>query len=255
MDTNENIGIKRNFIVIPEYILGLKELNPTDKLVYARIVGFKEYYESQEHCAEFLGVSSRMVAEAKRKLEKLGLIKCVRNTGRGKIYNVDLNQDFQNLDDRVPKNGEQTSKIWISDLQNLDTYNKVNNKEDNKVNKYISESKNSDAHISEDAYELAEYLKQKILSYQPTAHINGNYRENWAKDIDKALRIDKRTYQSLKAIIDYCYDVSDFWGQNIRSGAKLRKHFDRIEIEIKNYYMKHGTMIVGEGDYSQGAPF
>ena len=49
VDINENIGINREFIVIPKFILGIKELNPIDKLIYARIAGFEEYFESQAH--------------------------------------------------------------------------------------------------------------------------------------------------------------------------------------------------------------
>lgn len=256
MDINEKVGIARNFIVIPEHILGIKELSPTDKLVYARIVGFEEYYESQEHCAEFLGINARAVGEAKRKLEKMGLIECVENTGRGKIYKASLDQDFQKTESRVPKFVNQSSEICKSDFRNLEIYNKDNNKVNNK-DKSISESKNSDSRkISQDAYELAEFLKQTILISQPTAHIDRNYLENWAKDIDKAIRLDGRTFEALKAMITYCYEVSDFWGQNIRSGAKLRKHYDRIEMEIKNYYMKHGTIVVGgDSNDSSVAPF
>lgn len=254
MDINENVGITRNFIVIPEYILGLKELSPTDKLVYARIVGFEEYFESQEHCAEFLGINARAVGGAKRKLEKMGLIECIENTGRGKIYKASLDQDFQKTESRVPKFVNQSSEICKSDFRNSEIYNKDNNKVNNK-DISMSESKNSDTcKYSEDALELAEYLKDKILKYQPSAHIDKNYKTNWAKDIDKALRIDKRTFENLRGMIDYCYDISDFWNQNIRSGAKLRKHYDRIEMEIRNAYLKHGTVVVGNIGKDSGFP-
>ena len=248
VDINENIGINREFIVIPKFILGIKELNPIDKLIYARIAGFDEYFESQAHCADFLGVSERAVGEAKRKLEKMGLITCIENTGRGKVYKVLLDQDFQKTESRLPKFGTLTSKKRNSDFQNLEPYNKEYNKE------YIS-PKSDDSGVSKvkvkkepskEATELAEYLKKKILESQPTAHIDRNYKTNWAKDIDKAIRLDGRKPLNLKGMIDYCYQYSDFWNQNIRSGAKLRKHYDRIEMEIRNMYMRHGTVVVGD---------
>lgn len=251
VDINENIGIPRGFITIPERILGMKELNPTDKLVYARIVGFEEYFESQEHCAEFLGISMRAVGEAKRKLEKLNLIICIENTGRGKVYKAILDQDFQNLESRLPKSGTQTSKKRNSDFQNLEIYNKDNNKEYKK--EYINqESVDSDTQkknkkeLPKEAYDLADHLRDKILQYQPTACISKNYREKWALEIEKAHRIDGRKWEALWKMIDYCYDVSDFWCQNIRSGDKLRKHYDRLESEMISKFLKGGTMIAGQ---------
>ena len=70
---------------------------------------------------------------------------------------------------------------------------------------------------------------------------------NWARDIEKAHRLDGRRWEALRGMIDYCYDVSNFWCMNIRSGAKLRKHYDQIEAQIMRDAYKNGTMIAGGG--------
>lgn len=254
---------KRRFVSIPEAIIGAKELTLSERLILARITGFETYFESVENCALFLGISEDAVFKARRKLEKMGLIICLKNTGRGKVYTTNLDDiskklrkyqpDYENLPDRLVKFTNQTSKIYQSDYENLPTYNKVKNKVKNK-DICISDVKTSDARSSkelpEEAYNLAEHLKKKILDYQPTAHISPTYRKNWAKDFEKAHRLDGRRWKAMEEMINYCFDKSDFWGMNIRSGAKLRKHYDRIESEIGRDFLKHGTMIVGEQDNS-----
>ena len=106
---------KRRIIVLNEDVLYEKELSLAEKCVYARIAGFEEYFESADECASLLGISASTVQKAKSKLEKLGYITCIRNTGRGKVYRAVLDRqcepDSQNLLIRLAKSANQTSKI------------------------------------------------------------------------------------------------------------------------------------------------
>lgn len=81
---------RRRLIIISEDVLCNKSLSLAEKCVYARIAGFEEYFESAEECADLLGLGLSTVRSAKQKLEKLGYIECVRNTGRGKAYRAVL---------------------------------------------------------------------------------------------------------------------------------------------------------------------
>ncbi len=82
------------------------------------------------------------------------------------------------------------------------------------------------------AEQISDFLLFKIKSVKP------NYREPnmtiWAKDIDKALRIDKRTAQELNGCIRWIYEAKEgaFWIPNIMSGKKLREKFDTIEMQM-----------------------
>ena len=100
--------------------------------------------------------------------------------------------------------------------------------------------------LPQEALKLADLLKEKILKNQPTAKIDKNYQKNWAKDIEKAHRIDGRSWNQLRGAITYAQDYSDFWGVNIRSGAKLRKHYDRLEADLRRVYNQRGIMIAGK---------
>lgn len=89
MGTEKNTNL--NFLVLDQATLAQKELTDTDKIVYARINTFDVYDENAKDCAEFLGKTERVVQDSKRKLERLGFIECIKNTGRGKTYRVKQN--------------------------------------------------------------------------------------------------------------------------------------------------------------------
>ena len=121
---------------------------------------------------------------------------------------------------------------------------RTNNRLNQNKNTYVAPAEQ--APLPQEAFELADLLKEKILKNQPTARIDKNYQKNWAKDIEKAHRIDGRTWEQLRGAITYAQDYSDFWGVNIRSGAKLRKHYDRLEDDLRRLYNQRGIMIAGK---------
>lgn len=74
------------FIVLKRSVMLDKRLTPTDMRVYARVCMFERFFESSESTAEFFDIKPETVKKAKAKLEKLGYIACIKNTGRGKVY-------------------------------------------------------------------------------------------------------------------------------------------------------------------------
>jgi hypothetical protein len=55
--------------------------------------------------------------------------------------------------------------------------------------------------------------------------------DRWAAEIDRMLRLDGRTPERIEAVIRWCRRDA-FWQSNILSTAKLRKHFDRLELRM-----------------------
>lgn len=49
----------------------------------------------------------------------------------------------------------------------------------------------------------------------------------WCGHMDKILRLDKRSYDDVEAVIRWCQQ-DDFWHKNILSTDKLRKQFDKL---------------------------
>ena len=76
-----------------------------------------------------------------------------------------------------------------------------------------------------DEVRLAELLLEKILSRNPN-HKKPNL-QTWAKDIDLMIRIDTRTPEDIRRVIEWSQN-DQFWQSNILSTAKLRKQFDQI---------------------------
>lgn len=84
------------------------------------------------------------------------------------------------------------------------------------------------------AYDLSVYLKESILSHSPDHKCGTNGAvDRWAPDIERAMRLDRRTPKQLTSAIDYAHRHDDgiFWRRNVLSGCALRKHFDRMAIQ------------------------
>ncbi len=73
----------------------------------------------------------------------------------------------------------------------------------------------------------AEWLHSLIKHRKP------NFREpnwpDWYAEMDKIMRIDRRTCEQLHELIGWCQQDS-FWQNNILSPSKLRKQLDRLEL-------------------------
>jgi hypothetical protein len=55
--------------------------------------------------------------------------------------------------------------------------------------------------------------------------------QKWAIHISRAIRIDNRTPEKLRAVIEWC-QADDFWQNNILSTYKLREQFDQIFMKM-----------------------
>jgi hypothetical protein len=56
--------------------------------------------------------------------------------------------------------------------------------------------------------------------------------DRWAKDIEKLIRIDKRTFYEVKEVIVWT-KAHHFWTANIMSGVKLREQFPRLYTQMR----------------------
>lgn len=73
-----------------------------------------------------------------------------------------------------------------------------------------------------------------------------NFREpnwsDWYSEMDKIMRIDKRTCEQLHELIDWSQQDS-FWMNNILSPSKLRKQLDRLELQMaKDFHWQKGKL-------------
>lgn len=86
----------------------------------------------------------------------------------------------------------------------------------------------------QDAITISNYLLVKIK----TKNINFKNPNinSWASDIEKCLRLDKRSVEQMIDCIDWIYHSNEgsFWIPNILSGKKLREKFDIMNMQVIN---------------------
>ena len=109
----------------------------------------------------------------------------------------------------------------------LDTNKNDKNDKNDKKNNISSKV------FADDAQELllAQKLKTLILSNNPKARVPDNLQK-WAYEIDKMIRLDKRTPKEIESVIEFSQNDS-FWMANILSAATLRKQFDKLYLQSK----------------------
>jgi len=160
-----------------------------------------------------------------------------------KVLIIEDNKLFQK---RMVKDGEVSIKRSLAGklgggnpILHKQTSKQIDKQTSKQNTEYEYEYENEDVNeidnvVETKEYIIAEYLYNKILS------INSNHKKpnlmSWAKDIDLMIRIDKRTEEQIKYIIDWLYTGSKdalFWQKNILSTKKLREKFDALILKIK----------------------
>lgn len=79
--------------------------------------------------------------------------------------------------------------------------------------------------------ELAQHLYERILGNNPS-HKQPNI-QTWAKHIDLLIRVDKKTPEEIKTVIDFAQSNA-FWIPNILSTEKLREKYDQLNLKRMN---------------------
>ena len=196
------------YLVLPYAILGNKDLSIQEKLVLARIAGFRTFYESSQSTAEFLGISALVVERAKRNLVKLGYVDELANTGRGKVYRAaNIYDMLDRLDQKVTSDLTKKSHQTLPKSQ---TENKVENKVENNSSskELLGESPADDS-------------EQKSETYG-NAHIN-SLMELWEAETGiVANRAKANRYACYNLLRTRGYDGAEavvrMVGRSIRSG-------------------------------------
>lgn len=79
--------------------------------------------------------------------------------------------------------------------------------------------------------ELAELLYSLIKKENPAWYVEPNW-DQWAEDIGKINRLDKRTHKQIEWMVRWA-QKDDFWKKNILSPSKLRKQFNKLVVQAK----------------------
>ncbi len=80
------------------------------------------------------------------------------------------------------------------------------------------------------AQEVASLLLKKLKERNPKMVFKS--LTQWPTQIDEMMRLDKRTLEETKSVIELTFSQDYFWGKPIKSPTSLRKFFDRVMEDI-----------------------
>lgn len=152
-------------------------------------------------------------------------------TEKGQIRMVDTKASQADEDRRRTEEGQKKDR-------SKDTTNKPSNNTNTNLpqNEFCVEEEKIKKVFEDDSLEMkiAVYFYKVLLKSDPKTR-KPNF-QNWCDCIDKILRIDGRTKEQVKMVIDYAHNPANSndsfsWVPNLRSPLKLRKHFTTILLQ------------------------
>ena len=172
------------------------------------------------------------IIESIKKLEQYYFIKAEKTIGKINRYTLLKLTDNKLVkkvnQSKLVKNKHGTSKNKALPLVKNKHTNNTNKEQDlNKEN-----TKGSKYKFTLSSMTLAQLLYSLIKKQNPAWYVEPSF-EQWASDIDKIHRIDKRTYKQIEYVIRWT-QKDDFWKKNILSPSKLRKQFNTLVVRITN---------------------
>jgi hypothetical protein len=119
---------------------------------------------------------------------------------------------------QAPPAGEQQRDNGVTaEQQQRNTYNKDKNEN------------NEEKRIHAAAWRLGGVLLESILERKPD--LRRPDPKHWARQMQALLETDGRSPERVEAVIRWC-QKDPFWSVNILNPASLRRHFDRLELEM-----------------------
>ena len=89
--------------------------------------------------------------------------------------------------------------------------------------------------IPEQAERLAHLLYDLHRQVDARFITSQKHIEQWAKDIEKLNRIDKRSYEDIEKAIRWIKTDGNFWVPNIISGSKLREKYPQVFLQMQQH--------------------
>jgi hypothetical protein len=164
------------------------------------------------------GLSEQQYRSARKRLARWGFA-TFKPTTRGTVAMLLDDRVYDINEARDQRTGNELTTDGPRTASGRATTNK-NEKKEKKEKKYPADS---------DERRLSELLLNLLLERKPDFHRPDI--ERWAGEIDRMIHRDGRLPERIEAVIRWC-QADPFWSNNILSTAKLRKHFDRLELEM-----------------------
>jgi len=163
-------------------------------------------------------------------LEKLKQItienKALKKAQRYTLLTITNWELYQTTNEK--KSSKKSSKKAVKKQSKSTNKNVKNDKECKEINNNICPEKYK---FSGQDKILALYLKYLIKNNKPDYKFSSNCIERWANEVRLMRERDKRDHDRIKKVMEFALN-DDFWKYNILSMEKLRKQFDRLEMQM-----------------------
>ncbi|AFM41947.1 hypothetical protein Desaci_3039 [Desulfosporosinus acidiphilus SJ4] len=145
------------------------------------------------------------------------------------VVNYGLWQDMQTAKEQQKDSIRTTLVHQKNTINNVNNYNNSNNNISSyRPNKFADDS--TELSIANELFSLI--LENNSKAKKPNL-------QSWAIDIDKMIRLDKRSPEEIRALINWS-QRDPFWQQNILSARKLREKFDQLTLKMNSNYCEKG---------------
>jgi hypothetical protein len=186
--------------------------------------------------AELFKISESKVQRILKKLEieqQIEQLTCHENR-LVTVLNWHLYQNSEQPIEQQVNNERTTSEQQVNTNNNVFNENNENN-EEKKNDIIVVTKKRSQTPMAfdEHSFEMKFVNGFIILLKQRNEQMKEPNKQSWAAEVDKMIRIDKRSEEDMVNVLKYAVKDS-FWQNNILSPMKLRKQFDTLYMQMKN---------------------
>jgi hypothetical protein len=185
-----------------------------------------------ENCGQ--GITRQNVRTALKRFEKLEFL-TYESTKKGMLITIVNWGLYQgNCDEPNQEPNQGVTKTQPRGNQRVTTKEEIKKDKKDKNDKDIlsddsipkkEKKSNTKFNYEPEHMELAELLYSEILKNNPN-HKKPDLK-SWANSFRLMMERDKRTFENLKIIIQWC-QADSFWYANILSADKLRKQYDQL---------------------------
>jgi len=201
------------FYKLPQELASRKNLNASDKIVYAVIMDHNsknnKCFPGKRTIMKKTGLSGDTVCESIKRLESSGALIVVR-PGNGKSNRY--------------KSGLEIGPVGKSDRSENQTPTGPKTRPE-----AVRKSDHNQTRLYNQTLELASFLFDSIRE------IIKDFKkpdfEKWAADFGKMIQDDNRNPKQIEAVIKWALRDA-FWRDKLLSPAGLRKHFDRLKLKM-----------------------
>lgn len=230
----------KNYTVMANYHLKDKELSLKAKGLLSYMLMLPDDWDyTLEGLVKSFKEGRTAVLTALKELKQTGYLRITQQRDKaGRIsYIYDIfEKPLSNTKTVISKTDSckpHTEKLHTENQRQLNT--NILNTNNKILNKDVGTAKavpTPPRKASLEACKLAELLHSLAVKNKPNRVIGKNWKEKWAKELDRLHRINKRSWEDIEKVIRWSQNQNGWWWDKIYSAEKIRAKIDDLESQM-----------------------